>query len=113
MNIYRYHTLATRIQQNTLKQFNTIPARIGLLSVALLLVVLYVFQTSAIATRGYAIAELERELYSLEDTQKKLDVQLAEEQSLQQIEERLGGMEFVAARDVVYVGAADTTFALR
>ncbi len=113
MNIYRYHTLATRIQHNTLKQFNSVPARISLLSVALFFVVLYVFQTSAIATRGYAIAELERDLHGLEVEQKKLDVQLAENQSLQQLEERLGDMKFVATSDITYVGVADTSFALR
>lgn len=80
---------------------------------AAVFVVLYVYQTSILATRTFAINELQQELRVLEQQQGQLDVQIAEERALHRIEERIAGKAYVASSQISYVTGPGTTVAKR
>lgn len=80
---------------------------------AAVFVVLYVYQTSILATRTFAINELQQQLRSLEQEQGQIDVRIAEERALHRIEERIAGKAYVASSQISYVTGPGTTVAKR
>lgn len=87
--------------------------KVAMLFTAAALIVLYVYQTSSLATRTFAIHDLQQELRVLEMEHRELEVQIAEERSLSRIESRLAEANFVAADDIAYIGEFDTAVARR
>jgi len=85
--------------------------------VAALVVVLgvgYVFQTSAMATSGYIVHDLEREVASLESETEKIETQVASYQSMTSIQKRLVQTDYVSARPTKYLKVStDTSVAKR
>lgn len=64
---------------------------------------LYVIQTADVSTKGYEISDLERQLGTLEHETKRLDVQIAQYQSMQSIETRLATLNLVPAEQIAYL----------
>lgn len=64
---------------------------------------LYVIQTTGVSTKGYEISSLEKQLSTLEQETKKLDVQIAQHQSMQNIQERLKRIGMEPASEMVYL----------
>lgn len=77
------------------------------------LMLLYVYQTSALASRTFVINELESTVESLEQENNEIAVQIAENRSLQKIEERLVGKTYVTTRQISYITPIKNTVAQR
>ena len=75
--------------------------------------VLYLFKVNTVSTQGFVISDLEGQIIELERENKRLGVQIASHRSMKSVEERLQGMEFVAAGDMQYVTPVGTAVALR
>jgi hypothetical protein len=73
--------------------------------------VLYVLQTSTLATRTFVINDLQKELRVLERETDSLDVQIAEERALARIEERLTNETFTPVDHIAYLSPVGTTVA--
>jgi hypothetical protein len=86
--------------------------RVLLAVVTCVSVLLYVFQTSALATRGYVINDLEKQVHALTTEQKKIDVKIAQYSSFQYIESQLAKTDFVPVDAVTYIDTG-TTVAFR
>lgn len=66
---------------------------------------LYLLQTSAVSGRGYELGDLESKVRDLKRETQRLDVEIASYRSMRSIQERLQGMDMVAADSVEYVSA--------
>lgn len=93
----------------TVSKFDSLRARIGLLIVTVGMVVLYVAQTSVVGSRTFEINELQTAARTLEQQERSLEVQIAEARSMNSIESRLAGKQFVRATSIAYVSAPQTT----
>lgn len=89
-------------------------AKMGIASLVVLLVVGYVFQTNAMATRGYVVHNLEQEIAELQSETEKIATQVASYQSMTSIQKRLEKDNYISARPAKYVKApAETVVARR
>lgn len=87
--------------------------RLCLLVVLGVFSVLYIIETNAVSTKGFAISDLERKIETLEQEQQRLNVEIAKSRSMKSVEERLQKMNMVAAADVQYVSVVGTAVARR
>lgn len=87
--------------------------RLMLVGCASLLGFLYLIQTSTLATKGYDITDLQRQVRGLEQDTQNLDWQIAEYQSMGSIQERLKQLDLVAVNDAKYVSGAGAVVAKR
>jgi len=87
--------------------------RMGLVVFIVLFGFLYIWQTNSISTKGYELSDLEQQIKQLERENRKLDVHVAEYSSMQNIQERLGGMNLVSADNIEYVTLVGTAVAQR
>lgn len=83
--------------------------RVTLGASVLLLGFWYVGQTNALSAKGFALRDLENQLAQLQTENRRLDVELAELQSLRSLEARLPAANLVPVGQVEY--AAGTTLA--
>ncbi len=83
--------------------------RVALGAFVLLLGFWYVGQTNALSAKGFALRDLEKQLSELQTANRRLDVELAEQQSLRSLEARLHEVNLVPVGQVEY--AAGTTLA--
>ncbi len=93
--------------------FVSTTCRAFLLGCILVFGVLYLFKVNTVSTQGFVISDLEGQIIELERENKRLDVKIASNRSMKSVEERLQGMEFVAAGDMQYVTPVGTAVALR
>lgn len=79
------------------------------------LAVVYLIQINAVATKGYEITSLQRELEAARHTASKLEVQAAELQSLKSTQSLVPDKSFVAVQHLEYLSttAVDTGVAVR
>ena len=70
---------------------------------------LYITKTSALSTRGYQIADLEKQQTALERETQKLEVRIAQERSLDRVITRMNGMGMVPLDTVAYVPTVPNT----
>ncbi len=75
--------------------------------------VLYLLRTSAVATNGYEINNLEKQINVLQEDNQKLELEIADNRSMKSIQERLNGMELVAADSVEYAALISAAVARR
>lgn len=113
MNTYRYNASGVQKMKSTFSFMDSREFRIGLMLLAVSMLVLYVFQTSAFATRGYKINELEKALHALETEQKSMTVQIAEYTSMKSVEARLKESNLVPAGQVSFASPVANAVALR
>jgi hypothetical protein len=69
--------------------------------------VLYLVQTSSVSSRGYELSDLEGHIHELERETRHLEIEISKYRSVESIQERLQGMDMVAADSVEYVSAVD------
>lgn len=84
--------------------------RVMLGAFVLLLGFWYVGQTNTLSAKGFALRDLEKQLNDLQSENRRLDVELAEKQSLRSLELRLHEVNLVPVGQVEY--AAGTTLAV-
>ncbi|HAZ28939.1 MAG TPA: hypothetical protein DCY48_04160 [Candidatus Magasanikbacteria bacterium] len=87
--------------------------RVGLFLWVALFGVLYVIQTTAVSTKGFAISDLEQKKEELHIEVKKMEADIASHRSLQAVEARLQESDLVRAEAPQYITLGDTTVAQR
>lgn len=94
--------------------FDGLGIRIFLAAAILLLAGGYMLETSRLSTSGYKIYAWEEELADIAAETKRLEIELAAEQSMTHLEQRLAGSDFSPPVAVTYrrVGS-ETTVAKR
>lgn len=73
----------------------------------------YLMQTNQTASKGFQIRTLQNEISTLKDQGERLELKLAQEQSVQAVEEKVKGMGMVPTPQVQYVNAAPPQVARR
>ncbi|MBU0597004.1 hypothetical protein KJ641_02540 [Patescibacteria group bacterium] len=87
--------------------------RVSLLVMIGIFGLLYIIQMSSVSTKGFTISELQQDIQSLENETRALSVQIAEHRSMASIQDRLSGMNLVAAGNIEYVTPVGTEVARR
>ncbi|PIT86405.1 MAG: hypothetical protein COU33_03360 [Candidatus Magasanikbacteria bacterium CG10_big_fil_rev_8_21_14_0_10_43_6] len=114
MNAYLKKKTTIRERKQKLVRFMVSATfRMGLVVFIVLFGFLYIWQTNSISTKGYELSDLEQQIKQLERENRKLDVHVAEYSSMQNIQERLGGMNLVSADNIEYVTLVGTAVAQR
>lgn len=89
--------------------YSAIPARrwfgLAALSLLTLLVVFYLVQINYVATRGYEIKELGKQVEALKQSTRKLEVQSVELQSVKNIEQAFPNNSFVVVEKIEYLAS--------
>lgn len=73
----------------------------------------YIVKTASSAASGYKIYDLENEISSLESVIKKLEVEIADNSSLYNIQKRLPEVNMVAVGKITYFDANEKVVAKR
>ena len=73
----------------------------------------YVMQTNAASTKGYLMSDLENQIKTLEQENRRLEVEIAKNQSMQSIQERLAQVDLVAIDHADYLNVVGTAVAQR
>ena len=71
----------------------------------------YLFEINSLSTKGYEIRQLERKIKEMETEQKHLEVQAANLQSINRIQQEAKKLNFVPTGSVTYI--KDSDFALK
>lgn len=87
--------------------------RLGVLAAIIVFGTMYIVQTNSVSTKGYVMNDLEQRIEELEYENRKLEVQIAQHQSMSAIQSRLESMEFVHASSPEYVTLVDHAVARR
>jgi len=87
--------------------------RISILILLAVLTVMYIIQMSSVSTKGYVISDLERKEKKLEQDVRALQVQIAQNGSMESIQKRLTGMNMVAVSEIEYISSVGTAVARR
>lgn len=87
--------------------------RLTLLFLLVIFGVLFIWQTSSASTKGFAINDLQKQISDLEKENQKLGLQIAEQRSLKNLENRVTELGLVAVDNVKYVTILGTTVARR
>lgn len=87
--------------------------RVGVCSLMVLFGFLYVWQTNTISTKGYVMSDLEKKIQELERETKKLQVDIAQQTSIETLQNRLSGSGLVAVNDVQYMNVLGSAVAKR
>lgn len=69
--------------------------------------ILYIVQLNTVSTKGFVIADLERNIHKLEKEQEDLSVKISTYRSMQSIEERLSNMQFTSVDSPIYIEVND------
>jgi predicted PurR-regulated permease PerM len=90
-------------------------ARLTLIIVGMIAVLglIYLTQTNTVATKGYQIRDLEQQLATLKEENKKLNLQYIEQQSIANISSQVAGLNLVPAGEVEIISPIGSTMALR
>lgn len=83
-----------------------------LLGVALFFGALYLIQVNRTATSGFAVKDLNQQITELKENHQKLELRVADLQSLQQIQSATERLELVARTKLEYVQPTGGTVAL-
>ncbi len=85
----------------------------GLVSVTILFGVLYLLQTSNTATSGYEIRNLEKQADALSAEIQKVEIAVAEESAMPNIQKRLSSVGMVPVEKIKFVASVGGAVALR
>ena len=81
--------------------------RVGLVIIILFCSTGYVIKTASSASTGYQINALEKNLNTLQEEIRKIEVTIAEESSMTSVHERLEGMGMVAVNEFSFYEETD------
>ncbi len=87
---------------------NTI-TKMGVTTLVAVLIVGYVFQTNAIATRGYVVHNLEQRVAELQNDTEKIETQIAGYQSMTSIQKRLAKNAYITAHANTFMKVLNDT----
>lgn len=85
--------------------------RVGLLAIIFLFSAAYIINTTSSATSGYQMRELEKKTEALENEVQKLQVEIADNSSMNSIQSRLAKLNMVDASGVKYLTVKNTAVA--
>lgn len=80
--------------------------------IAIVLGSLYLFQVNRTATSGFAVKDLNTQITELKESHQKLELQVADLQSLQQIQSATKRLELIARTKLEYVQTTTGAVAL-
>lgn len=87
--------------------------RVGVCVVLIVCAFFYIFKMSAVSTKGFEIATLERQITTLERDIQKVDVEIAEYRSMESIQARVVDLNLVEAGPTTYLTPVGTAVARR
>jgi cell division protein FtsB len=85
----------------------------GLMGMIAVFGVLYIMQMSSVSTKGFAISDLQKQVQTLENETRSLEVEISQYRSMGSIQERLKNMDLVAVGEIEYVTPVGTVVARR
>ncbi|KKW41353.1 MAG: hypothetical protein UY92_C0022G0003 [Candidatus Magasanikbacteria bacterium GW2011_GWA2_56_11] len=104
MTVYSEHQTTRReAKQHWRRIIMSAAFRVSLMVWVAVFGFLYLAETTAVSTQGYALSDLERSIGELESANRRLSVEVARYQSMRSIQERLGGANLVDAGPVEYL----------
>lgn len=77
--------------------------RVGLLLLTVGLMTCHVVKMSTVATHGYQISQLQKQLHALEDEKQKIDIDVASLSSMTSIQERMKQTEYIPIEKPQYI----------
>jgi hypothetical protein len=86
--------------------------RFGLGFLTLGLVLVYLFQVNCLAITGFEIKELERDVYTLQETNKELTLQVTQLESINNLEKVSQDLAMVSIDNVEHIGVGLASVAL-
>lgn len=113
MNSAYHENLIKSERIDSSKIFQSMSFRIFLAVLCLVLLVLYVIRISTISVKGYDISALQKQARDLQDENQKLEFQIAQNASMQSIQQRLKTIQFVPADKTEFVNLAPPVIAKR
>ena len=87
--------------------------KVGLIGVVALFGVLYLLQTSATAAHGYEIHSLEKQVDAMASEVQKVEIAIAEESAMPNIERRLSAINMVKVEKINFAAPVGGSVALR
>ena len=75
--------------------------------------VVYLVQVNSLATKGYAIRELEKKIASNQKENERLQMQIVEAQSLGTLQKRIDALQLVKSDRIDYIKPSQSAVALR
>lgn len=75
--------------------------------------VLYIVQTSSVSTKGFEISGLQKQIRELERENRSLDVAIAEQRSMSNVQQRIAAKGYVSAGQLEYITPVGTAVARR
>ena len=73
----------------------------------------YLVEINVASSKGYQIRSLENQISDLKEQSEKLELKVAEEQSVQAVETKVQGMGMVPTPNVEYMAVTAPTVAIR
>jgi len=71
----------------------------------------YLFEVNRIAAQGFQIRELENQIYSMQEENEKLSIQMVEMQSMSAVESRIENMAMIPVDNIAYYDSASPVVA--
>jgi cell division protein FtsL len=75
--------------------------------------ILYVMQTSNLSAKGYELSDLNKQINTLEQENQRLDYEIANQQSMQSLEERVKKLNLVTMGNIEYATLLGNEVAVR
>lgn len=95
------------------KVFFSTSFRLSLVVFTLIFGLLYLYQTNSVSTKGYKIYEVEKQIKELENENRRLNVEIAKIQSIQNLQERAKQSGLVAVDKIDYLTNVGSAVAMR
>ena len=107
-------TLAMPVSFSKRKTKSSVSTKILNLSILIAMIffgLLYMFEVNTLGTKAYEIRNLEQQVRQIEETQKNLQIQASDLQSINHIQTNAQQLNFVPATNITYL--KDSDFALK
>ncbi len=109
---FKYQNLLHSLQTISLPSWMTSrTARLAVLSVIFIFSIAYIINTAASATTGYQVNELEKQTATLQNDVQKLQIEIADNSSINNISSRLAKLNMVEVSNVKYLSVKNTAVA--
>ncbi len=109
---FKYKSLVRSLQTISLPEWLTSrTARVALVSIIFLFSIAYIINTTSSATTGYQMNELEKQTQALQTDVQKLQVEIADNSSMNNIQSRLAKLNMTEAVGIKYLTGKNTVVA--
>lgn len=114
MNAYLQSKITLRQKKQRFNKFILGASfRISLIIFIIVFSLLYIWQTNSVSTKGYIISDLEKNTQQLEYENRRLEVDIAKNTSMQSIQERIKNINLVVVDRIEYLTAVGSSVAQR